>query len=145
MTRYLVVAYQTAASPELAERVTSLAAADPAAEFVLLVPATSVQHLLTWAEGEARAVAAKAAEDAKARFEKAGVNVVRVAVGDESPLLAIEDELLEHPGDYDAMIICTFPAGISRWLRLDLPSQAQRKFEVPAVHVVAQPAAKDEG
>ena len=142
MARYLVVAHQTAESPELAQRVSSLAAGDPAAEFVLLVPATPVQHLLTWAEGEARAVAAQAAEDAKVRFEKAGVKVVRICVGDESPLQAIEDEILAHPGQYDTLVICTFPAGISRWLRLDLPSQAQRKFDLPVIHIVAQPVAK---
>src|SRR4029453_13826519 len=56
MARYLIVAHQTACSPELLERVKSLAAADPAAEFTLLVPATPTGPLLhNWEEGEARA------------------------------------------------------------------------------------------
>ena len=46
MARYLVLAHQTASSPELVERVTALAGTDPSSEFVLLVPATETQHLL---------------------------------------------------------------------------------------------------
>ncbi len=139
VARYLVVAHQTAASPELAEQVKAIAGGDPAAEFVLLVPATPVQHLLTWIEGEAVAVAQRAAEAAKARLQGAGVKVIRTSVADPSPLLAIEDELRNSPGFYDALIICTLPAGISRWLRLDLPHQAERRFTLPVIHVVAAP------
>jgi nucleotide-binding universal stress UspA family protein len=101
----LVVAHQTASSPELVERVTALAGADPSAEFVLLVPATATQHLLGWMEGEAMEVAGRGA------------------------------------GEYDGVIICTLPLGVSRWLRLDLPHRAERKFSLPVIHVVAAPTA----
>lgn len=138
MARYLVVAHQTAESPELIEKVRALATSDPAAEFVLLVPATPIAHLLTWVEGEAVEVAAKTAEAARARLEGAGARVVRTAVGDASPLQAIEDELMAHPGQYDAIVFCTFPPGLSRWLRLDLPHQAERRFVLPIIHVMAE-------
>ena len=46
MARILIVAHQTAGSPELLERVKALAAADPEAEITLLVPATPTGHLL---------------------------------------------------------------------------------------------------
>ena len=47
MGLYLVVAHQTAASPELLEAVRKVMARELEAEFVLLVPATPVTHLLT--------------------------------------------------------------------------------------------------
>ena len=64
MARYLIVAHQTASSPELLERVKALHAGDPAAEFTLLVPATPTGHLLhNWEEGEARQLARAIASD----------------------------------------------------------------------------------
>ena len=82
MARYLIVAHQTACSPELLERVKSLAAADPAAEFTLLVPATPTGHLLhNWEEGEARQLARKRASEAMASLGAAGVPVARIIPG----------------------------------------------------------------
>ncbi len=141
MARYLVVAHQTASSPELVERVQALVCSDPAAEFVLLVPATPIQHLPGWVQGEATEVARSRADDAKARLEDSGARIVRTCVVDASPLRAIDEELRENPADYAAIIICTLPIGISRWLRMDLPHRAERKFSLPIVHVVAEPTA----
>ena len=65
MARILIVAHQTAGSPELLERVRALAADDPAADFTLLVPATPTGHLLhNWEEGEARQLARRRAAEA---------------------------------------------------------------------------------
>ena len=140
MARYLVVAHQTAESPEIIEKVQALAREDDAAEFAILVPATPVQHLLTWVEGEADAVAQDKANAAKLRFEtEAQAKVSRATVGDASPILGIEDELREHPGYYDTLVICTLPPGVSRWLGLDLPHQAKR-FGLPVIHVIAKPS-----
>jgi hypothetical protein len=61
MPRYLIVAHQTAESPELVECVRALAGEDPTSIFSLLVPATPVQHLLTWWEGEKQAIARESA------------------------------------------------------------------------------------
>lgn len=145
MARYLIVTHQTAASPELLERISALVREEPEAEFVLLVPATPVEHMLTWAEGEARAIAQRMAEEAKSRLENAGAHVVRAGQGDASPLEAIADELREHPGSYDAIIICTLPPGISRWLRMDTPHQAERRFDLPVIHIVASRQAAPTG
>ena len=138
MTHYLVVAHQTATSAELLQRVSELAATDPATIFTLLVPATPVVHLLTWAEGETNEIARQRAEEARERFEGTGLNVAEAKAGDGSPLLAIEDELRAHPGEYDAVVLSTLPPGVSRWLRLDVHHQAERKFRLPVIHVVAQ-------
>jgi hypothetical protein len=138
MVRYLVVAHQTAATPELLSKLRELATGQPKAEFVVLVPATPIPHLLAWVEGEALEVAKRSAELAKGRMEEMGITVSRTAVGDGSPLVAIGDELRQHPEHYDAIIISTLPLGVSRWLGLDLPHQAGRKFHVPVIHVVSE-------
>jgi hypothetical protein len=138
MARYLIVAHQTAGSPELLERVKQLAAADPAAEFTLLVPATPTDHLLhNWEEGEARQLARRRAEEATRRLSEGGVNVVAARIGAHSPLEAVGDELLARPG-YDRIVLSTFPPGISRWLRGNLPAVLQRRTRLPVDHVVAQ-------
>jgi len=76
MARYLAVAYQTAETPEFIDAVRHAAEQDPAAEFVLLVPATPVSKLATWTEGEAGALAAEKAVAARRQLEHAGVRVV---------------------------------------------------------------------
>ena len=140
MSRYLVVAHQTALSPDLQRKVRALIAEDPAAEFAVLVPeAPGVP--LTW-EGETIDVAGQRADASKTLLEEtAGARVFRTAVGAPEPLQAITDELRMHPG-YDTLVICTLPPGVSRWLKLDLVHRAERKFGLRVVHVVAEaPAA----
>ena len=90
-SRYLLVAHQTATSAELLQRLLELAVEDPQAAFTLLVPATPVTQLLVWEEGETRVVAENRAKEAKALFESNGLKVVRTAVADSSPVLAIGD------------------------------------------------------
>ncbi len=138
MTRYLVVAHQTAVSPELLDRVSQLARDDPEAMFTILVPATVVDHLLIWKEGESRDIAQRSGEKAAELFKTNGLNVPSVNVGDSSPLLAIEDHLRAHPENYDAIVLSTLPEGLSRWLRQDVHSRAERQFALPIIHVVAR-------
>jgi hypothetical protein len=135
MSRYLIVAHQTATSPELQGKVKALLAADSAAEFAVLVPAAPGANF-SW-EGESVDVSEQRAEAARTLLEAAGARVVRAAVGPQDPFLAITDEVREHPG-YHAIVVCTLPPGISRWLSLDLPHRVQRKFRLPVHHVVAQ-------
>jgi hypothetical protein len=140
MSQYLVVANQTASSPSLAQCVATLAGRDPEANFTLLVPATPVAHLAGFEEGDARSIARRVAQAGKASLEAAGTRVTRAVVGDASPLLAIDDELREHPGTYASIIIATLPPGMSRWLRVDLPERTEDKFGISVVHVTAQPS-----
>lgn len=135
MSRYLIVAHQTATSPELQGKVKALLADDAAAEFAVLVPAAPGSNF-SW-EGETVDVAEQRAEAARTLLEAAGARVVRTAVGAQDPLLAIIDEMREHPG-YQAIVVCTLPPGISRWLSLDLPRRVGRKFRLPVHHVVAE-------
>ena len=89
-------------------------------------------------KGESWEIAAKRAGEASALFESKGLNVVRTTVGHSSPLRAIRDELHERPGEWDAIVLSTLPPGVSRWLRRDVYNQAERKFNLPVIHVVAQ-------
>jgi len=136
MSRYLVVTHQTALSPDLHRKVIGLVAEDPAAEFTVLVP-EAPGLTFTW-EGETVDVARHRAEAAKTALEEiARARVSRTAVGVSEPLQAIADELAVHP-DYDTLVICTLPPGISRWLKWDLVHRAERKFGLRVVHVVAE-------
>ena len=138
MARYLIVAHQTACSPELLARVKELAAGDQAAEFTLLVPATPSGHLLhNWEEGEARQLARRRAEDATRRLAEAGIPVAAARVGSHSPLEAVGDELQARPG-YDRIVLSTFPPGVSRWLKGNLPAILERRFRLPVEHVTSQ-------
>jgi hypothetical protein len=140
VSRYLVVTHKTAFSTELRQKVGELVATDAGAEFAILVP--ELQGLdYSW-EGENVDVASQRAESARVLLEETlNAKVVRTAVGSPDPLRAIGDELQAHPG-YDRLVICTLPPGASRWLRLDLVHQAERKFHIPVTHVVAHsPAA----
>lgn len=135
--QYLVVAHQTAASAELQQHLTRLATEDADARFTLVVPATDPAHLLVWEPGEAHSIAGSKAEMARQKLVDAGVPVVRTQVGDAEPMQAIRDELRVHPGMHDAIILCTLPPGVSRWIGLDLPTLASQQFTVPVTHIVA--------
>src|SRR5262245_3593008 len=122
MSKYLIVTHQTALSPDLHRRVSALVAQDPGAEFAVLVPETP-GALRTW-EGETIDAAKERAEAAKALLEdSAGARIVHTAVGDPDPIQAITDELRQRPG-YTALVICTLPPGVSRWLKMDLVHRA---------------------
>ncbi len=135
--RYLVVAHQTATSPELQRQVTRIVKEDASAEFAILVPAsTHTGSQFAIDESGAREAARERAHEAAAMLEQTGATVVRTAAGSRYPYDAIADELRDRPG-YEALVICTLPAGISRWLHQDLQHKAEH-FGLPVIHVTAQ-------
>lgn len=136
MPRYLVLANQTAASPELTNAVREIVAQDADTEFVLLVPATPVEDLLDWQDGDSETIAMRTAQAAKDHLAGAGAKVARTEVGDASPVKAIENELEQHQEKYDGIIISTLPLQRSRWVALDQPRRIERRFKVPVKHVV---------
>jgi hypothetical protein len=138
MSRYLVVAHETVTNPELLAQVKSVIQQDRQAEFVLLVPATPVRHLLfrREKEGEAEAVARKLADKARTMFERKGINLVDARVGPESPIEAIDEEVKANP-DYAGFVISTLPKETSRWLRMNLPRTVESKYGKPVYHVMA--------
>jgi len=136
VANYLVLAHQTATSRALLEKLREIAGRNQGAKFTLLVPATPVQHLLTWTEGESIAAARRTALEARTLFEQSGLRVAEALTGDPSPVQAIADTLARNES-FEAIVISTSPPGISRWLKLDLHTRAREKFRLPVISVVA--------
>jgi hypothetical protein len=138
MTRYLVVAHETVTNPELLKQVRAVREQEREAEFVLLVPATPVRHLLfrRGDERDAEVAARKLADRARTLFAKRGVPLSDVRVGAPDPVAAIDGEMEVNPG-YAGFIISTLPEEKSRWLRMDLPHAVRSKYGLPVYHVVA--------
>ena len=146
---YLVVAHDTARSIELVDHLEDIARKDTHARFTLLIPTTHSSGLLADSSDDAVSAESSAVET-RAVLRAAGIELAAAKVGDPTPLLAIEDELHEHPDMYDTVILCTFPPGMSRWVRMDTAHQVERRLDIPVEHVIAyqapsdNPAARDE-
>ncbi|MDT5184454.1 MAG: hypothetical protein QOI29_2612 [Mycobacterium sp.] len=137
MARYLVVAHETVTNPELLDQLRAIQKDDQQAEFVLLVPATPVRHLLRRGdEHDAEVVAGKRADRARSMFKRRGVHLAGTRVGAASPADAVDDELRDNPG-YAGVVISTLPKEKSRWLRMDLPRAVESRHNLPVYHVQA--------
>lgn len=138
MARYLVVAHETVTNPKLIKQVRAVKEQEGEAEFVLLVPATPVRHLLfrRGDEHDAEVAARKLADRARTLFAKRGLPLIDARVGAADPVDAIDGEVTANPG-YAGFIISTLPEEKSRWLRMDLPRTVSSKYNLPVHHVVA--------
>lgn len=134
MRRYLIVANQTLAGSHLIETVRELNERGPCS-FYVVVPATP-PHDHAWSEGEARDIAHHRLERALGMLRGIGADADG-EVGDERPIYAIQDVLAER--QVDEIILSTLPAGISRWLKRDLPHHIEVEFELPVTHIIGQP------
>jgi hypothetical protein len=138
MARYLVVAHETVTNPQLLKQVRAVREQEAEAEFVLLVPATPVRHLLfrRGDEHDAEAAARKLADRARTLYTKRGVPLSDARIGTADPVDAIDGEVKTNPG-YAGFIISTLPQEKSRWLRMDLPRKIRSKYGLPVHHVEA--------
>jgi len=134
MRSYLVVANQTLGGEHLIQRVRQCLAEGPC-RYHIVVPATPQGELLTWTEGRSTAIAQDRLDRALARFRDLGAEADG-EVGDKNPILAIQDAL--RHGAFDEIILSTLPPGISRWLKLDLPSRVAARFNLPVTHLVVE-------
>lgn len=164
MARYLVIANQTLGGEELLHVVRERMARGDAS-FHVLVPGTPPRDLV-WAgaydaflaaegfvppitapvedddeEDEGLAVARERLETALARLRSLGATADG-EVGDPDPVLAVCRALDKER--FDEVIVSTLPAGISRWIAMDLPSRIARKVDVPVTHVPAHEPADAE-
>ena len=161
MVRVLLVANKTLGGPAISEFVKSRMAEEEC-RFTLLVPATPHRHDKPpgWVQRAAgvasieggaigmlddRELSASTEDDyahARSRLEyglqmlKSWGAVVDGEVGDPDPAKAIKTVLTrEH---FDEVALSTLPEGVSRWLRLDIPHQVERKFRIPVTVIKAQ-------
>ena len=123
----LVVANVTAASDELLSALRARATNDPAT-FTVIVPATPF--------GGGREAALAKVEEAVGRLRAAGLEASG-EVGDGDPMIAVSEKW--DPREYDEIVVCTLPTGISKWLHAGLPERISKLTGAPCTHVVAQP------
>ena len=135
MRRFMVVANQTLGGEPLVATIRRLDSDGPST-FHLVVPMTPPRDHV-WTEGEARAVANERLEAALDGLTALGIEADG-EVGDERPMLAIEDALRES-GPYEAIVLSTLPPRLSRWLKIDLPHRAESAFGVEVIHVIGEP------
>ena len=57
-------------------------------------------------------------------------------VGDPNPAKAISEVLSRR--QFDEVALSTLPKSVSRWLRLDIPHQVERKFKIPVKVIKTQ-------
>jgi hypothetical protein len=133
-TRVLIVARQTADSPQLTEAVSRRASGGPCT-FTLLVPATSrgLHRIVDPEDHGAEEAEARLSEALPLLSEAAGQAIVGV-VGSHDPLAAVQDAL--NVLGFDEVILSMLPARMSRWFHLDLAGKI-RALGVPLTEVMS--------
>jgi flavin-binding protein dodecin len=149
--RYLVLANQTLPSPGLHELVAEKVSTGQA-EFHILVPEGHTSAIpgdpmaaggpaLAEMSAEDRLVALDEAEQRLDQFRTSFSHLgsqLTGEVGVGEPMAATR-RVMER-AVFDEIIVSTLPSGISRWLRMDLPTRLERGFRLP-VTVLVQDAA----
>jgi hypothetical protein len=132
--RVLIVAHQTADSPQLIDAV-SRRAAEGFCTFTLLVP-TRPRGLHRVVDPEDHGVPAAEARIAAAlpALSNAAGGEVFGIVGSHEPLAAVQDAL--NLVGFDEVMVSMLPARLSRWLHLDLPRKV-RALGVEVTQVIA--------
>src|SRR4051794_16460978 len=132
MRQYLVVANRTLDSEPLRRCLRELAEEEPSS-FHLVVPATHPHG--AWSEGTVHRDASLRLAGALKRFADLPAAVDGEVVDDASPVRAVGDVPLRHPGRFDAIVMSTRPAGVSRWMKFDALTR-MRMHRLPVIHVV---------
>jgi GABA permease len=154
MRKYLVVANQTLQGAELREELRKRIKAGPCSFFVIVPDTKAAEYdpvaaggvlpqpgMWWWATYYARpATDEEATAQARQRLSLmlTGLAAMGVPVegdlGSPSPLEAMEKVIADH--QFDEIVVTTLPQRVSRWLRADLPHQAERRFRLPVTTIV---------
>lgn len=133
--RLIVIANRTCPCPGLTHEIAARIGDGPG-EVLVVAPAlnTKLRHLFN---DDQRAVA-----EARERLAVA-VELLRDAgidghgeVGDADPLNAMADAHATF--DADAVLLSTWPEGMSHWLERDLLARARARVDVPVDHIVSR-------
>jgi flavin-binding protein dodecin len=152
--RYLVVGNETLSGPRLTQAILERIGAGPS-EFHVLVPCTPSRipghaslalgdpltgyidpNAITTAQldDDAHDRASARLRDFIDQITDLGGQVTG-EVGGADPLRAVQQVL--YRSTFDEIILSTLPAGISRWLRMDLAARLRRTTDVPVTHLEA--------
>ncbi len=154
MGRCLIVANQTAGGAELEDAIRTRVTSGFTSFFVVVPCIKPELEAEGWVPADpiigiespdpfARDAAAEAAEEGRRRAHHRLDRLIdRIRelggeadgeVGPSDPLAAAEAALERQP--VDEVIVSTLPAGISRWLKMDLPSRLSRRMPVPVTTI----------
>ena len=129
MARILVLANKTAESPELLE---ALRAKGTDHQYTLVVPASGGMLEKAADPDAAREHTEPHLAAALEKFKGEGFNV-EGTIGDSDPIAAVQDA--NNFAEFDEIIISTLPLRVSKWMKIDLPSKAERATGLPVTHV----------
>src|SRR3954464_7387852 len=129
MARILVVANKTAESPDLLQAMKEKGTEH---DYVLVVPASGGVLEKAADPDAARDHTQPHLDAALEKMRAEGFNV-EGAVGDSDPVAAVQDAA--NFSQFDEVIVSTLPIKVSKWVKLDLPSKAQRATGLPVTHV----------
>ena len=133
MRTILVIANETLGGRPLLEAVQQ-SAAEAQTRFVVCVPRTRPRHGNIIYDDAVFQTAQVRIDLARAVMREEGIDVIG-EVGDPDPYAAAMDAVAEHAPD--EIIISTFPATSSGWMRRDLIERVAEATGVPVHHVVA--------
>jgi hypothetical protein len=156
MRRYLVVANRTLHRAELQEELRKRINADSCSFFVLVPNTGAAQYAAVAAEDVVLQPSMwwwgtdygppvtdeEATAQARQRLSQMLASLADLDVpaeghlGSSSPLEAMEKVFTDHK--FDEIIVVTLPQPISRWLRADLPHQAERRFGLPVTTITTK-------
>lgn len=120
----LVVASETASSPEFLDALSERAREQPTAFSLVCPVAPSGRGVRDQADLEA----------VVARIREEGLEVASASLGPPNPCEAVEDVFDREY--HDEIIVSTLPPGSSRWLASGAPQQIQRRTGATVRHLV---------
>ncbi|MEW2507729.1 hypothetical protein ACQPXB_28435 [Amycolatopsis sp. CA-161197] len=154
MRSYLVVANQTLLGPELQKELHKRIEAGPSSFYVLVPNTAAAQYHTVPAAGGLMPMPSvvldfgrpasdeEATTQARQRLDQVLADLAARKVqadgglGSAQPLEAIEKVLAGR--EFDEIIVATLPRRASRWLRADLPHQAERRFGLPVTTITTK-------
>jgi hypothetical protein len=134
MHRCLIVAHQTLGGQELNDYLAGLSSRGPLRVHVVVpVPTSGYYDAAAMTVGvfgafDNDAMNRRAQTDLDHFVERLGRSgiVATGELGPGDPLVALAHA--DRQGPYDELVVSTLPPGISRWLRMDVPHRARRRF-----------------
>jgi hypothetical protein len=129
MARILVVANKTAESPDLLQAMKEKGTDH---DYVLVVPASGGVLEKAADPDAAREHTQPHLEAALEKMRAEGFSV-EGSIGDSDPVAAVQDAA--NFSSFDEVIVSTLPLHVSKWIKLDLPSKAQRATGLPVTHI----------
>jgi hypothetical protein len=94
------------------------------------VTRTRLQHAAGIAD-EARDEAEVRIDESVPRLEDAGLHPDPAVIGDQDPVVAVEDLMRELPGELDEVVLLTHAGDNARWAEHDAFARARRRIPLP--------------